>query len=177
MLNFTAVLHSREVWLNWQTTAEYNNDHFDVERSNDAIHFTTTGSVAGNGTTSLPHNYSLIDPHPLAGINYFRLRQVDIDGQANYSQVVKIQLNDDDIVSIFYNNGNNSIQLAFNKKQDNVRLKLFGANGQLIRSATTANNITAYTFELPALATGVYMLQLINKNLAYTKKIFIDAGN
>ncbi|MEO8770840.1 MAG: T9SS type A sorting domain-containing protein [Ferruginibacter sp.] len=71
---------------------------------------------------------------------------------------------------------NNSIQLFFNKKQDNIRLTLFRASEQLIRSATSANNITTYAFELPPLATGVYMLQLINKKMAYSKKIFIAAS-
>ena len=69
LLSFTGTLQNKEVLLEWQTTAEYNNHYFDVERSNDGRNFRPIGRVAGIGTSVLPHNYSLIDPHPLQVIN------------------------------------------------------------------------------------------------------------
>ncbi|MEO8770841.1 MAG: SdrD B-like domain-containing protein [Ferruginibacter sp.] len=177
LLGFNAVLHNREVLTNWQTTAEYNNDYFIVERSNDAIHFIPIGQVDGNGTTSIPHNYSLIDPHPFTGINYYRLRQVDFDGHYTYSNVVAINLNNDEIATAYYNNLNNSIQVIFNGQQDNVYIKLYADNGQLVKSISTANNITSYTLQLPPLSSGVYMLQVMNKNIRFAKKIFVRRSN
>ncbi|MFT3908700.1 MAG: SdrD B-like domain-containing protein [Ferruginibacter sp.] len=174
LLSFTATLHNKEVLLNWQTTAEYNNHYFDVERSIDGNNFIKIGRVNGNGTTSLPHNYSLIDPHPIIGINYYRLKQVDFDGHGTYSHVVPIQLTNEEMIAAWYNNTNNTIQVNFKAQQQNVRLKLFGVNGQLIKSATTANNITAYTIDLPPLATGVYMLLVGNEKFSYSKKILIS---
>ncbi|MEO6669444.1 MAG: SdrD B-like domain-containing protein [Ferruginibacter sp.] len=176
LLSFTAMLQSNKtVLLNWQTTAEISNDFFDVERSVDGINFNTIGRVDGNGTTSLPHNYSLIDPHPLNGINYYRLRQVDFDGHFAWSHVEAVELkNTNEAVIAWYNNQSNSIQLLFNKNQNNLQVKLYSANGQLIKSANATNNIASYTLNLQTLATGVYMLQVLTDKLQYSKKIFIS---
>ena len=174
LLSFTAVLHNREVFLNWQTTAEYNNQYFDVQRSNDGIHFISIGSVNGNGTTSLPHDYTLTDQHPITGINYYRLKQVDFDARYTYSYIVAVQLNNPEIVSVYYNNQSNTIEISFNKKQDNVQLALYGANGQLLKYSTAEKNINTYSFKLPVLATGIYMLRVMNDKLAFTKKLYIN---
>lgn len=173
LLSFTATLKNRQVLLNWQTTAEINNAYFDVERSNDGISFTTIGRVAGNGTTSLPHNYSLIDPHPLAGLNYYRLRQVDFDGHFKYSNVEVVLIKDNETIIAWYNDHSNNIQILFNKPQNNPVIKLYASNGQLIRSEKVAGNINSYNMSLPVLSTGIYMLQAVSDKLQYSKKIFI----
>lgn len=175
LLSFTAVLRNTEVSLNWKTTSEYNNQYFNVERSNDGINFIVIGSVTGNGTTSLPHSYSLLDRNPAKGINYYRLKQVDLDGKYTYSNIVPVQINNIEIVSSYYNNLNNSIQVIFNKKQDNVHIMLYGANGQLLSTANATNNIASYKLDLPLLASGVYMLRVISDQLSYTKKLFISS--
>jgi hypothetical protein len=174
LLSFTATLHNREVLLRWKTTAEYNNHYFDVERSSNGINFTVIGRVNGNGTTSLPHDYSLIDLQPLTGINYYRLKQVDLDGHKTYSYIVTVLLKNNEIVSVYYNNQSNNIHVIFNKQQNNIRLMLYGANGQLIKSITPADNINTYMFGLPALATGIYMFEVMTDRLMFTKKIFIS---
>jgi hypothetical protein len=173
LLSFTGVLQNKEVLLNWQTTAEFNNDHFDVERSADGVDFIRIGRVNGNGTTELPHNYSMTDSRPFNGLNYYRLNQVDFDGQSHFSHIVKIQLKKEGGISAQYNTGNNTITLSFTTLQNKLQVRLYAANGQLIKYATTGNNILSYTFELPVLASGIYMLQVKNDELMYSKKLFI----
>ncbi|RYY59220.1 MAG: T9SS type A sorting domain-containing protein [Chitinophagaceae bacterium] len=73
--------------LQWVTASELNNDHFDIERSVDGRVFTKIGRVQGNGTTSIPQDYSFVDAAPVRGNNYYRLAQVDLDGRVEYSQV------------------------------------------------------------------------------------------
>lgn len=175
LLSFTARLYNNnQVKLNWQTTAEINNDYFDVQRSTDGINFNSIGRVAGNGTTFIPHNYSLIDQHPVAGFNYYRLRQVDFDGHFTYSHIERIEIKKAETVTAYYNNQNNTIQLLFTDGQDNLNIKLYASNGQLVKSAKAANNTISYTLNLPALATGVYMLQLNSDKTNFAKKIFIS---
>jgi hypothetical protein len=172
LLSFTAALHNHEVLLNWQTTAEYNNRYFDVERSNDGVRFIAIGRVAGNSTTSLPHSYSLTDPHPVTGMNYYRLKQVDFDGRSIYSRIAPIQITGNDAVTAYYTAAANRIQILFGKKQAAAEIKLYAANGQLIKSAV-AENASNYALPLPALPKGVYMLQVGNEGLHYSQKIFI----
>lgn len=172
LLSFTAVLNNSEVLLNWKTTAEYNNRYFDVERSFDGIHFTAIGRVQGNGTTSIPHNYSLIDNKPENGINYYRLKQVDYDGHVVYSFIILIKISITEVVSIQYNSQGNSLNISFSKQQKNTLVKLYADNGQLILSEKTKNT-TGYTLKLPALATGVYFLQILGDLFIQSEKIFI----
>ncbi|MFT3908699.1 MAG: SdrD B-like domain-containing protein [Ferruginibacter sp.] len=174
LLSFTGYLHNRQSYLRWQTTSENNNHYFDVERSNNGTSFSVIGRVPGNGTSSLPHNYSLIDPAPFTGMNYYRLNQVDFDGRGTYSNIVPIRLTNDEVASVFYNNQSNTIQVILNSAQDNLQLKLYASNGQLMKAATAANNISSYTFELPALSKGIYLLQIMNNKFTYSKKLLIS---
>ncbi len=174
LLSFTGTLQTnRTVLLNWQTTAEYNNNYFDVERSNDAINFTRIGRVNGNGTTALPHSYSLIDAYPLNGMNYYRLKQVDFDGQFTFSHIVPIQIDNSQSVFAFYNSQTNSIIIRFDKQQNNITLNLYAANAQLVSTALV-NSATTYLLQLPVLAKGIYMLQVRCKEFVDTKNIYID---
>ena len=76
--------------LNWETAAELNNDRFEIEWSEDGSSFIYIGEVAGNGTTDFRNAYRFIDDQPLPGINYYRFRQVDYDGQFEYSPIIAV---------------------------------------------------------------------------------------
>ncbi len=174
LLSFTGQLHNREVRLRWQTANEYNNAYFGIERSVTGINFTPIGRVNGHGTTSLTHHYTFTDLQPQTGVNFYRLRQVDFDGQSTYSHIVPIELTNSQIVSVYYDLHANHIRLLFTKPQKKTHLLLFGANGQLVRSATTPENATTYDFELPVLAAGVYIVQVVNETFTYAQKILIN---
>jgi hypothetical protein len=76
------------VKLEWETSSEINNDYFEIQRSANGIDFNAIGEVDGSGTTHEHHDYSFLDTKPYRGINYYRLKQVDYDGQFSYSDIV-----------------------------------------------------------------------------------------
>jgi hypothetical protein len=84
---FTATAEGRSAVLHWTTASETDNDHFDIERSPDAISWTKIGSKKGAGTTNSKTEYNLIDAAPLEDDNYYRLKQVDVDGQFVYTDI------------------------------------------------------------------------------------------
>ena len=173
LLSFTGRIQSNNTaLLNWQTSAEYNNDYFDVERSIDGINFIAIGRVDGNGTTALPHNYSFIDAHLFNGINYYRLKQVDFDGHFVYSTVVVLQLKINTEITTVYNNAANTINIIFAKQQANTAVQLLSSNGQLIKAAWV-NNASNYLLQLPTIAAGIYILQIVNDRMNYAEKIFL----
>ena len=73
--------------LTWITHNELNNSHFEIERSADGRAFELLGEVLGAGTTNEAQQYAFEDEQPLPGTSYYRLRQVDFDGTAHYSDV------------------------------------------------------------------------------------------
>lgn len=76
--------------LEWQTASEYSNRHFEIEKSNHSQGWTKIGTVPGAGTSSGLHDYSFADKAPHAGIQHYRIRQVDVDGRHAYSIIVSV---------------------------------------------------------------------------------------
>lgn len=89
-LNFTVEKTDASIQISWTTASELNNDHFEIQRSIDGIHFTTIGTLPGHGTSSLAQQYFFADENPANGVNYYRLIQVDYDGQRYNSEIKRI---------------------------------------------------------------------------------------
>jgi len=105
--SFNVVLIGSEVLLKWTTATEINNFGFDVERTNGlngpGEYWNKIGFVAGNGKIKSPKDYSFID-NPLEGNKYFyRLKQIDNDGQYEYSNVISIDLNTPNKYAMYQN--------------------------------------------------------------------------
>lgn len=90
LTDFRALVVSDAVHLTWETASELNNDFFTVERSAGGENFSSVGRVNGSGTTNQGNTYSLIDPTPLQGTSYYRLKQTDFNGTFTYSKVISI---------------------------------------------------------------------------------------
>ena len=168
LLSFTArLLQNKNVALNWQTTAELNNKHFVVQRSIDGINFINIGIVNGHGTSNLPHSYALVDVQPFYGINYYRLQQIDYDGNPTFSSIVQVRLMVENLMTANYNQSSNCINISFSKIQGATNFKLFADNGQLIKMGNITNIIN-YSIHVPRLASGVYLLQVSNEKIGVT---------
>ncbi|MFC6223250.1 T9SS type A sorting domain-containing protein [Hymenobacter artigasi] len=95
LVDFTAVAEGpAAARLRWATASELNNAGFTVERSLDARVFQGIGTVAGAGTSSVRHDYTLLDTKLPAGATllYYRLRQTDLSGTFTYSPVRAVAL-------------------------------------------------------------------------------------
>lgn len=84
---WTATNLKESVLLEWTTASEENNDYFAIERSIDGVTWKVLGNVGGAGTTSATHYYSFEDTKPVSGISYYRLKQVDFNGEYTYSSI------------------------------------------------------------------------------------------
>ena len=83
----------KHVELDWSTATESANDYFAVERlADNGAHFETLGTLAGAGESRTMRNYQFVDLAPRAGLNYYRLRQVDFGGDTHYSSIVTVQV-------------------------------------------------------------------------------------
>jgi hypothetical protein len=89
--NASCCTDNGEVDLYWVTATETNNDYFTVERSIDGNNFSQLTIVDGAGNSTVRLNYSTLDPEPENGLNYYRLKQTDFDGNYTYSNVVAVE--------------------------------------------------------------------------------------
>ncbi len=88
---FRAHHNVNRVELTWTTLSELNNQRFVLERSQDGQHFDSIQGIAGAGISSGAINYFEVDWAPLPKVSYYRLKQVDFNGDFSYSGVVPVQ--------------------------------------------------------------------------------------
>lgn len=162
-LSFDAKPVSETIVLQWKTASEYGNDFFSIERSKNFIDFEPIGQVPGNGNSSSISTYTFTDYSPGSGIIYYRLRQVDIDGQFDYSKIVPVRTGENvSPVQIFPNPVHNQtwVMLFSNETTTSV-LEIMNTSGQLVFSRTVSlqegNN--SVSLQLESLPNGVYFLR------------------
>ncbi len=143
LLFFNAQKNEAKVDLTWATATESDNDHFDVERSSDGITFESiaqvkTKAVGGNSKSTL--NYNSTDEQPLSGYNYYRLKQFNLDGTFEYSDIVAINftsdgLDEDEKVNLL-NSATDpalSITTPSSWSSSNYSLEIYNEAGQIIK--------------------------------------------
>lgn len=101
LTSFKVEQRNSEVLLNWQTANEVNNEYFEVERSIGGNNFTSLGFVDGNTNSTRLIDYSFVDSKAGSGQIYYRLKQVDLDGRYEYSDVISIMVNRDNDIKLF----------------------------------------------------------------------------
>ena len=165
--------------LSWQTSQEINSAHFDVERSNDAVAFTKIGTVAAAGNSSLAISYSFIDNNPLSGMNYYRLKQIDLDGYFIYTPARLVRFDDLNPATVKYypnpTNGMLSIELSpVNGKEDRV-INITNARGQVVNQLKISSSAGTYMqVDLSRYAKGIYFIQLHTATLNSTERIVLE---
>jgi hypothetical protein len=92
LIAFSGRLNGTKVDLNWVTANELNTKQFEVERSVDGQTYNRLGIVNARGNSNTPTSYDFEDLQPAKGVNYYRLKMVDIDGKSEYSQIVIIRI-------------------------------------------------------------------------------------
>lgn len=89
LLSFTAESKEEDVWLKWSTASEKNNAGFDIEKSTDALHWSTLAFVEGKGTVYNKSVYAYTDKQAFekSAVVYYRLRQTDFNNTSRLSEV------------------------------------------------------------------------------------------
>lgn len=153
-------MNDGSVEIKWNTASENNNSFIAVERSSNGATFQEIGRVAGNGTTAEANNYSFTDHTPLAGANYYRLKQVDFDGSFEYSpvRVVFFQASNGTFL-VYPTMANDYITVRLpepNTKPAQVRI--VNTLGQIVKRDVLAAETYEQTIQLDGLVSGEYML-------------------
>ncbi len=90
LVRFAAEYRSGKVTLVWETESETNNDYFVVEKTFSGESFSDVAQIKGAGTIALSRTYTAVDSAPVPGKWYYRLKQVDYDGNFTYSKLVDV---------------------------------------------------------------------------------------
>lgn len=157
--------------LNWVTTTERNNDFFTVLRSPDGVSFEAIGTVKTksiNGNSGSELSYEFINKQPFIGHNYYRLEQVDVDGNKNYSNIIDLIRKDKGKVSLYPNPTKDKLNIDFStNKVSLIELRLFDLSGRVVKSILSKSHkgMNHLEVSLSHLANGIYHIQLLENNL------------
>jgi trimeric autotransporter adhesin len=164
LTKFNAQPKGSEVLVTWTTANELNSSHYVVEKSVDGRSFTAIGTVNASGYIISSVNYQLIDPSPLQGLNYYRLKQVDVDGKYAYSATVTVNFVATDVLNVYPNPVANTIEIRLNSTSKDLVVQVTGLDGVLILQAKgDIKQINQQiNQQLPRLKSGMYVLQLSN---------------
>lgn len=166
LLSFDGAQKETHVDLFWTTATEINNDYFQVERSLDGVNFEALGQVKGFGNSTAILNYSFIDNNPFIGVNYYRLKQVDFNGDHEYSSTVAFNFKHENqtvVANIYPNPTQHSINLRYDINHDNTCIiSIYDAVGKLVaqQTETGTEGSNQANISLADLSDGVYTLRL-----------------
>ena len=177
LTSFTGKYTTGKSLLDWQTSQEVNSERFEIFRSTDGSDFVKIASVKSSGNSNTIRNYSFQDNITGHAGNtvYYRLKQVDIDGRATFSSVVKLNITSNNSFEVFPNPFSNSFTLSFNaSKVSTAALRIQNSAGNLVFSKQikiTKGNNSLLMNNLPTLATGVYYISVYNDELNFNGKL------
>ncbi|MDX1653106.1 MAG: endonuclease [Brumimicrobium sp.] len=167
----TATREETGIRLNWETHSELNNSHFEIQRSVDGYTWESIGTKQGQGTTSSSTHYSYLDrSYPIKEILYYRIKQMDYNGDFDYSQTVSTLVPAISSLSILPNPTSGSVQIYFEELQKDLDIVIYNAWGKLLY---TEHHDEAKLIHLQMEGEpGIYLVQFTSRNdVNLTKRV------
>ena len=159
------------VHVSWSTASETDNSHFNIERSPNGREFTEIGRVAGAGTVREKREYTFVDEKPLPGANYYRLRQVDMDGRFSFSPVRRVVMGTAaSPLSLFPSPADEYVQVQWAKTSDtDSNWEIFDTAGRRAASGVFPAESTEGPVFVGDLQPGAYFLRIVSGQETWTQ--------
>ena len=167
LVSFTGACEEGVINLTWQTASEFNSEHFDVEKSRDGENWLLLTTMPAAGTSNELITYQYGDDQATDGNNYFRLRQVDIDGTEKLYDPINVSCKEvtTGYFTSYPNPSGNSFQIIVNNKEllGNCVMNIVDASGKVIEQLNIEVKEGINLFMInQALNPGIYFLNITN---------------
>jgi len=186
LVSFRATVEENGIKLHWTTATESNNYGFHIQRTSAATaDWQIIGFRPGNGTTTVPHDYSYVDAQVSHGKWRYRLKQQDLDGQVSYSQEIDVNFIAPTEFALKQNypnpfNPQTNICYQLSAKSD-VTITIYNSLGQQVRSIVNEQqDIGYYTIQWDGkndfgefVPSGFYIYTLVAGNEVFISKRMI----
>ncbi|MEM1323687.1 MAG: T9SS type A sorting domain-containing protein [Bacteroidota bacterium] len=174
-LSFDARAVGEQVQIDWETATELGNDHFVVQRSKDALRFEDIDQVEGAGTTFTALYYEVWDKNPYIGTNYYRLKQVDYNGDFEYSEIRAVEINGPAVkVNVYPQPASDWLTVEVEEEVKPERIQLFNELGQLVMEELASDQDFRWNLNVQHLPRGVYMIRVGGETPLFANKIILQ---
>jgi hypothetical protein len=183
LTSFTASAKKFDITLEWKTASEKNNYGFDIERQSADGIWTKIGFIGGNGSTTIPREYTYTDRNAPPGQLKYRLKQTDFDGAFEYSSVVEVVSGATDPLFMLGQNYpspfNPITTIEFSIRDDSpTTLKVYNMLGQEVATLIDGQSLSSglihrVTFDGRQLSSGTYYYILNSGKYSAVKKMIL----
>lgn len=183
---FSAAVNANEVELIWITATEVNNYGFEIERQhqelgNKQLDWQKVTFVEGHGNSNSPKYYSYTDNSiESSGKYFYRLKQTDIDGTFEYSDVVEVSIvspNNFELLQNYPNPFNPTTSISYSIPENgNVTLSVYDVLGNRVALLENGNRTAgsySTSFDASKLTSGIYFYTIRSGNFTGTKKMLL----
>ena len=172
LVSFTAQKSNNTVRLAWTTQQEINAGNYVIERSADGntwSEISSTNAIGGSGS----HDYSVVDNSPNKGLNYYRLKEVDINGRFQYSLVRIISFSKEVSIIIAPNPARDVINVNLIKSNNNLlTITLTDVNGKFISKQNTMDS--QVKIDAHNLSKGTYFVKITDGENVTIQKVMVN---
>ncbi|MBK9329489.1 MAG: autotransporter-associated beta strand repeat-containing protein [Sphingobacteriales bacterium] len=161
--------------LQWTTASENNSKQFIIQRSADGVHFDNIAVMRAAGFSNQPRSYSITDSSVISSVNYYRLLELDNEGNSTIYSIILVKCREVNGVHVFYNDP--KIVLEVNSDKDkSVAVHVFELSGKLLHLETKSVTRGYNRFNLDIknkLADGLYIIQLTDGLNIFSDKVLV----
>ncbi len=165
LTSFSILERNNSHIISWGTITETQNADFEIQRSSNAQDWTTLGFITGAGNSSEEIIYEYTDRSPMPGINYYRLRQVDLDGTDAFSEIISVLNGSSADVSIYLNPTSNRV-FVNGMEESLASLNIYNHLGRKAGGVTYNIGGTDVSFLPP----GLYIIEIKSKSNTYYRQ-------
>lgn len=162
--SFTAENTNDDIKLSWQTFAETNSDKFLIETSLDGTNFSVLGETKARGYSSNPIKYSYVHESVNAGVHFYRLKQVDLDGASKYSKIIKVEVKEEKLVSVYPNPASSTVMIRHSLAKGNEFAQIISPDGNVVQQSHFKAGSTETKFSVSHLRKGLYFVVTTDAN-------------
>jgi hypothetical protein len=170
---FKGSIANQQVTLSWQTVTEQQMDKFVIESSYDGQSFFTLDSVKAAGFSNTAKNYSYTQRNPRSGKIYYRLKQVDQNGDYEYSSITMVNSVNDTYtaLSVYPNPVANTLTVRHQLATGQEQCTIHNMQGVVMAQKTLKPGTIQSSFDVQHLAAGAYMVVVSNGKEKYTEML------
>jgi hypothetical protein len=161
LLSFDAVKQNKSVYLSWETATEMNSSHFDVQTSRNGTDWQTIGTVAAAGNSNTARRYSFTHSTPGKGINYYRIKLVDLDAKFEFSPTKAISFSTSTSITVSPNPTADKVFIT-SGNSGTVELTIYSTEGRLVQNFKAF--VLGNSIDMSSFAPGIYMLKITDKD-------------
>jgi len=174
-------VNNNHINVDWATATEINNEGFEIQRSSDGMTFNTIDWVEGKGTAVGRHNYRYEDHEAVKGlVYYYRIKQLDYDGQYSMTDIVTASLKRDQILSLKvspnpYKVGEKLLVSINSKNHKGASIKVYDLVGRLVinQGVELKKGDNNFLLESGPLTSGEYIVVVKNSSQHLSRKVIV----